>query len=278
MARALLTGIDVFLDQRGAWAWNSRLVGIFTSLFLLGVRIIFQKKRGIDWYALTHAVTSTTGAATCLYLDWMASEHLTGVAEPLRSIHSCQGPLTSLHRILPAMTMGYALFDLLDGLSISVDFALHGAVTLAEMVLFVELMDAPQIIAPMLIMEGSTIFLNLVKADFLSKAASITIQFSFVSMFFICRLLLFPLIWFKLMSAIWQQRSALAAPLQDCYPAYFPYVCFLFGMFYNCINLYWFRKIVRKVQRRWKGVERHNERNDLAEYDDNKAQKKTKTT
>jgi hypothetical protein len=54
-----------------------------------------------------------------VFLD--SSEALTGTAEPLRSI-LCHGPLTSLHRIVPAITMGYGVFDIIEGLSHGLDF------------------------------------------------------------------------------------------------------------------------------------------------------------
>ena len=70
-----------------------------------------KKKRGIDWYALIHAIISSIGAMICMYLDYTSSTILTGSPEPESTV-LCGEPLTSLHRILPAITMGYAIFDL----------------------------------------------------------------------------------------------------------------------------------------------------------------------
>ena len=260
VTRALLTGISV-LDQQGAWTWKLGLVGFSTSITLLTVRTLLRKKRGIDWYALIHAVISSLGAWTCLYLDWVASEQLAGVAEPLRSVQ-CAGPLTSLHRILPAITMGYSVFDFLDGLTISLDFALHGAATLAVMILFIEV-GAPQIVAPMLIMETSTIFLNMVKADFFPARVAIANQLCFLVSFFFARIVMFPMIWAKLMFTMWNSRGDNA--FLECYPSHFMYTCFFFGLFYNTLNAHWFMKIMRKARRRIAGIERHTECNDLTD-------------
>jgi TLC domain len=262
VTRTLLSGIAV-LDQHGAWTWDLRLVALGTTLVLWLIRLVFQKKHGIDWYAFLHAIVSSVGALACLYLDWVASEPMTRVAEPLRSIALCAGPLTSLHRILPAITMGYSVFDLLDGLQISLSFALHGVATLAVMALFLHVVDAPHIVAPMLLMETSTIFLNLVHADFVPASAAVANQICFAVSFFVARLVLFPMIWIKLMGTMWQYRTNVT--FQQCYPAHFMYTCFLFGMVFHTLNVYWFIKIVRKARRRMQGIEKHTERNDLAD-------------
>lgn len=247
------------LDDYGAWNWDLRIVGVVSFLLLGGIRVVFGKRLGIDWYAFLHAIISTAGSFMCLYLDIMASEALTGKAEPFRAVEDCTGPLTSLHRIVPAITAGYAIFDLVDGLQISFDFALHGVATLFVMVLFCQ--HAPQIMAPMIFMEGSTIFLNLVKAKFLSATASKINQVCFVVSFFMCRLVVIPYHWGKLM------RGLLGAQ-QKCYSFSFFLVCLIGGMFFHVLNAYWFRKILRKASRRLMQQEKYNERNEFADEAD----------
>lgn len=66
-------------------------------------------------------------------------------------------PLTSLHRILPAITMGYAVFDLLDSFDLRLDFLLHGAATFSVMGLFVW-NDVPHLVNSMLLMEVSVLW------------------------------------------------------------------------------------------------------------------------
>ena len=136
---------------------NSNYVAIGTFAILLTVRLTIKKYRGVDWYALLHALVSGYGAFLAVYLDMYAAEPLTGLPEPLRSCQ-CHGPLTSLHRILPAITMGYSIFDFLDGLTLGIDFALHGFFTTAVTVFFVQF-QAPHVLTPMLLMEISTIHL-----------------------------------------------------------------------------------------------------------------------
>ena len=43
---------------------------------------------------------------------------------------TCGGALTSFHRVLPTVTLGYAVIDLLDGLKLGLDFLTHGLILL----------------------------------------------------------------------------------------------------------------------------------------------------
>ena len=49
------------------------------------------------------------------------------VTEPLGTV-LCHGALTSLHRVLPTASVGYSVFDLVDGLSLGPAFMAHGLV------------------------------------------------------------------------------------------------------------------------------------------------------
>jgi len=53
-------------------------------------------------------------------------------------------------------------------------------------------------------------------------------------------------------------------------------ICFLFGMFYSILNVYWFRKVVRKVRRRLQGHEKLTEKNDLADINDEETRNRKK--
>jgi hypothetical protein len=139
------------LDEYGAATWNLRLVGVVTALFLGLLRVAFDKKGGVDWMAFVHAILSGYGSLMCVWLNVFSAETLTGTSEPLRSI-MCHGALTSLHRIVPAITMGYALFDIFESFSHGIDFILHGVATFTIMAYFNEL-NVGEIIVPMLLME-----------------------------------------------------------------------------------------------------------------------------
>lgn len=263
--RAILSFITI-LDQHGAWTWNLRVVGVCTAILLSCVRVIFKKKHGIDWYAFVHALVAGVGSIACAYVDVFAAEALTGTPEPLRTCQ-CLGPLTSLHRILPAITMGYSMFDLIDGLTLGVDFALHGLATMGVMSFFCET-NLPHIIAPMLLMEVSTIPLTVVRADFVSPTTTAVIQASFAVLFFLCRVLCVPYIWTKLLFTMIETRSTEA--YQSCFMPYFMPVAFCFGMVFHCLNAFWFYKIVRKIRRKVLGTEQVQANNDLGETDKKK--------
>jgi hypothetical protein len=252
----MLQGISV-LDDHGAGTWNLYAVGLITFLFLGGIRLVMGHWRGVNWYALVHALVSTEGSFICLYLDFYASAQLTGIQEPLRSALG-HAALTSLHRILPAITMGYSIFDVWDGIFISVDFFFHGIITLTVMAVFVTL-GIPQMLSGFIFMELSTPFLNLMRADFMSPTAAAVNQACFVLAFFVGRLLVVPPFWAVLMYHLWNHR-------QDAdyrFPNWFLPFSFIFGMFFNVLNVYWFRKIVNKAIRRIKGIEKHTEKNEL---------------
>jgi hypothetical protein len=146
VANTLFHAIKITLDDHGAYDWNLRHVAVLTAILLGIIRITLGKTRGIDWYALFHALLTAGGSLVCVYLSFQSHE-----TDVMRAI-TCQGPLTSLHRILPAITMGYSIFDLIDGCFIGMDFMFHGAGTLALMAFFCEY-KIPELVTPMLLME-----------------------------------------------------------------------------------------------------------------------------
>jgi hypothetical protein len=94
------------LDKLGARDWNLRTVAAVSFASLLVARTVGGIRGGIDWCALIHAIVTAIGSVMCTYLDLFSSHSLTGTNEPLRSC-LCHPALTSLHRILPAITLGY---------------------------------------------------------------------------------------------------------------------------------------------------------------------------
>ncbi|KAL7575593.1 hypothetical protein ACA910_020163 [Epithemia clementina (nom. ined.)] len=266
----LILKFIALLEDWGAKDVNLLAVGTVTFVFLLGIRLSLGKYRGVDWYALLHSLVSGMGALLASYLDVFASEILTGVPEPLRSCQ-CQGPLTSLHRIIPAITMGYATFDFLDGLTIGIDFAMHGAALLVVLVVYVSA-NAPHLITNALLSEISTINLNLLRADFLPDSLSFLNQLMFVLTFFLFRIIVCPYCWVKLMSALHSEHNTEAY----CYsPILYP-LAGIFGFFFNCLNVYWFYKILRKMKRKLSGQEGLKTNNNLNELDSTPSKVKAK--
>lgn len=223
----ILKQITYYLDDvLQAESWNLRYVAFVTAILLGLIHTTFGKRYGIEWTSLAHAIITAVGSAVCVYLDFIddvvvTSESLTGISseEPLRWCQ-CYGPLTSLHRILPAITMGYSLYDLYEGIRLgTTDFVLHGLATLFVMGFYTEHNNKSQFISPMLLMEVSTIFLACVRCEFFSSTASLINQLLFALNFLLFRLVIVPMLWLKIIIVMYEQSSN--ASYRSCFP--YPY-------------------------------------------------------
>ena len=247
--RAILYFVRV-LDFLGARDWSLRTVGLYSFAFLGVIRMILGNKNNGNWWALAHHFATGVGSVMAIYLDFSSAETLTGVSEPLRSC-TCGGPLTSLHRILPAITMGYSVLDFMEGLQMSVDFAAHGIMTLIVMLFFCE-MNLPHVVVPFLLMEVSSIFLCFCRADFLSATMAVVVQLLFALTFFICRIVVAPYIWFRLMLKMYEHSGN--ELYQSCINPYAFPVSLGMGVLFHCLNIFWFYKILRKIRRKMSGT------------------------
>ena len=117
----LLHQIQSFEEKTGAASWNHWAIALGAASLLFWIRKIINGKYQVQWWALLNALTTGYGSLVCVWLNVEASEALTGKTEPLRSI-LCEGPLTSLHRILPAFLVGYGVVDMLEGVKHGPDF------------------------------------------------------------------------------------------------------------------------------------------------------------
>jgi hypothetical protein len=117
----ILQAIQVLDEWGGAAEWSPFYIAIFSAVLLRTIKVVTKDCRGIRWWALLHAIVTGYGSLACLWVNIDAAEPLTGTSEPLRSF-LCQGPLTSLHRIIPAISMGYGLIDMIEGLDHGLDF------------------------------------------------------------------------------------------------------------------------------------------------------------
>ena len=52
---------------------------IQSAVFFLGMRATIGHKYNIDWDAFVHAILSGVGSAVCIYLNYYAAVHMTGV-------------------------------------------------------------------------------------------------------------------------------------------------------------------------------------------------------
>jgi TLC domain len=175
---------------------------------------------------------------------------LSTITEPLRTAQ-CTPPLTSLHRILPAFAMGYAFLDIIDGFTVGIDFLIHGILTMAVMLFFCE-QNRPDVVAPFLLMECSTIFLNFVRATFLDETGSLFVQLLFAVTFTLVRILILPPLHAGVTLALFRADTSTSA----CDPPYFKWVVLLFGLSFHALNAFWFYKLIRKILRKVSGKEK----------------------
>lgn len=246
LSKAFLSFVDV-LDSFGAETWNLRIVCVVSAAFFLGMRATIGHKNAIDWDALVHAIISGFGASACVYLNYFASVQMRGISEPLGSI-TCHGPLTSLHRIIPAITQGYAICDIINGFRLGPAFLAHGVATFTVAAIFCE-HEAAQILTSTLVMELSTIVLACLRADFFTPTQQLVSQLTFMLLFFLSRIIVFPVILYDIITAFKTSN------FEECFPSYIYYVTLLFGSFFVCLNSFWFYKMILKAKRKLSGQE-----------------------
>ena len=112
-----LAFIQKFNDLTGAeeWAKNSVYIGAATLAVLTLIHNTFKRKMGVNWVSFWHAVVVGFMSFLASYLNVYAAEALTGQTEPEGGV-LCKGPLTTFHSIVPAISMGYGVFDVKEGL------------------------------------------------------------------------------------------------------------------------------------------------------------------
>lgn len=244
-SQALLSWIDT-LDSYGAKEWDLRVVSATSAALFLGMRKTVGHKYDIDWDAFVHAFLSGVGSTICVYLNMYAAVHMTGITEPLGSVQ-CNGPLTSLHRIIPAITQGYAVCDIINGFRLGPAFLAHGIATFTVAAIFNET-GASHILTPMLIMEISTMVLAILRADFFTPTMQLITQATFALLFFLSRIIASPYILLEII-------VIMNSKMGDCFPRYVFYTTLVFGTFFQCLNAFWFFKLVKKIERKLSGKE-----------------------
>ena len=123
--------------------------------------------------------------------------------------------------------------------------------------------NVSEIMVPMLLMEISTVHLTVVKADFFSDLATAMNMACFVLTFAVYRCGYAPYLMYYIITDSFANRHT--EEFQSCIPWHFPYVVLCMGMFFNCLNAFWMYKIIRKVIRKMKGIEKVKENNQLGE-------------
>mmetsp|Transcript_20899 Transcript_20899/g.26385 ORF Transcript_20899/g.26385 Transcript_20899/m.26385 type:complete len:265 (-) Transcript_20899:199-993(-) len=240
----ILLSLISHLDSYGAQEWSLRTVTATSAAVFLGMRMQIGHKFDIDWDAFVHALVSGIGSAICIYLNMYAAVAMNGVTEPLGSIQ-CNGPLTSLHRIIPAITQGYAICDIINGFRLGPAFLAHGIATFTVVGIFNEF-NASHILTPMLVMEVSTIVLAILRANFFTPLLQLVTQATFALLFFVCRIIISPMVHYDITSSM----LLMSEDMGKCFPKLIFYTTILFGTFFHGLNAFWFVKLLKKIKRK----------------------------
>ena len=265
LLRSILQLIHDYLDNNGANTWNLRYVAITSGIVLSLIRFIYPKHSyKIDWCSLIHAIITSVGSIICMYLDtsyaqYVGSDNITPtvattiqmihIAEPARTIQYCTTvlPLTSLHRILPAITLGYSILDFVHGLTLGIDFLFHGLITTLAVYYMVDVTNTPARMSSMLFMELSTIFLCFKDTTIFTPVIAQINMLCFVLTFFLSRCVVVPYIWYQLMKEIIVNYQT--STYQQCFPPHYMETIFVFGILFHALNGFWMYKIIQKVIR-----------------------------
>jgi hypothetical protein len=255
-ASSLAQQVDVLLEPLLTFCGgNYKVVAFISFAFLSFIKATAGKRGGIDWYALAHASIVSSGALFCAYLDIYASDiDIHGVPEPLRSVR-CAPPLTRLHSVIPMISLGYAALDLFDGIMRRrIDNILHGVILGVLMVIVCEL-GSQHLTTYGLIMEMSTVPLNLLKVEWSRPVFGVLTSIAFVGSFFIGRIIVVPWLWMRWI--LTYRDEVIVGHAASCYPDYFFGNVYVgFGACFHLLNVYWMILIAQGALRKLQGKPR----------------------
>ena len=133
------------------------------------------------------------------------------------------------------------------------DFMVHGF-SLGSVMLAVCELKVPHTVASLLIMEVSSVPLNLLKVKWTRPIFGHLNGATFVTTFFFSRIVAVPWLWSRWLLAFY--GIVAVGGSSPCFPSYFFYVVLAFGAIFHSLNVYWFWVIVKGSQKRVFGLEK----------------------
>ena len=79
VSKSILSFVTFLDESLGADEWTSTQVAVVSGSIFLVMFYTIHSYRGVEWYALLHAILTGWGSLVCVYLDLYASETLTGI-------------------------------------------------------------------------------------------------------------------------------------------------------------------------------------------------------
>lgn len=203
-----------------------------------------HKVQGIETVAILHSAIAGLGSLACWIAEVVLAADDETSREPYITLH-CGRPVVfpTLTSTLPMITCGYAVFDLLVGLKMQrMDYTLHG-LFLGVIMGTLCVMQTTHSVTRMLLMEVSTIFLNL------RTLKKLWIDAAFALLFFLIRLVYLPYFWWLAIKAFYLDHTA---DLECTHPA-LPIAVLLGGLFFHGLNIYWGYLIALKMIKKLQG-------------------------
>jgi len=190
--------------------------------------------REFEIVAFAHATVTACGSCYVFY-------SIGGPVLYVNHLLSGEEALTTLERVLPMATWGYSLWDIGHGVAIRDNSLIYHGCTLFIICSALCHFQKLHMITMPLIMELSTVFLNLIRFD------NIVLQLTFCVLFLVTRWLLAPYMWAKYVQGAFfpttSPRLELGSRPEDV-------VVLVGGMAFHILNGYWGVKIIQKALRK----------------------------
>lgn len=213
----------------------------YTLSFLRCYHIIPIPKRCFSQKQFFHAVISGLGS---LYVVWYEPGP---VPQPLASF-VCEFTTTSrVAMIIPRLSLGYAVHDMLDGIQKQdLAFTMHG-IGLGGVLLYMELSGFTSIAVYPLLMEISSIFYNMRALNWNNSVLNDILDVSFAVSFLWVRFILMNK---YLITYLYMGLTTDPTAWGSCMNYTVLKVVFLFWLLFFSLNCYWGKFLLKKMKRR----------------------------
>jgi len=211
----------------------SQVAAASLVFFVLVDHVYGTSWHGVEMSGLVHSIICAGFTLWSIGVDYS-----NGVDWP----NQCETSPSLPSLLLPMVCSGYAVFDIIVGLrSNRIDYFLHGVGLLALMGTVCAYNQSQQIVYGLL-MEWSTIFLNLraLKKNWIDVV--------FVVLFVLMRLIVIPVMWHR-----WNGRYYSTPAAERCVSEGLFWVINIGTGFFTLLNAYWGQIIVRRLAAKLQG-------------------------
>eukprot|EP00940_MAST-03C_sp_MAST-3C-sp2_P001651 g1651.t1 len=224
------------------WYGIEQYIEPIVSRFLSRKKIMTSGTRRFYLSAVIHHLLTSVPA---LYVLFVESE-VAATKEPERSFR-CLGPVSIVSSLLPPLSLGYGVHDLIDGYRRrDVSVLIHGSLLTSGLVILLHL-DVAHHIVRIFTINISSFFLNLRALDFGTRS-NVAVDLMFVASFAILRAIVLPMWWIQFLS--FAHRTP-ATTWGTCMSWGVVRGAILGGMILHSLNFYWLYRIVMRAYERY---------------------------